>query len=146
MAGRNTVEVRRLLLAAIVLLAGAFVAGPSAQTGARRKPSARKPPVHKAQPPPPSLPCGDYIGFQVLLDRQGFSPGQIDGKPGVNFSHAVAAFQSSKNIQATGQPDCDTWNALGPGTAAPTIVEYTITEADVKGPFETKIPPKLAEQ
>jgi len=29
-----------------------------------------------------SLPCGTLLGFQVLLDRQGFSPGVIDGKQG----------------------------------------------------------------
>ena len=37
-----------------------------------------------------ALPCGDYISFQVLLDRQGFSSGQIDGRPGNNFTHALS--------------------------------------------------------
>jgi peptidoglycan hydrolase-like protein with peptidoglycan-binding domain len=46
------------------------------------------------------LPCGDLLGFQVLLDRQGFSPGEIDGKPGDNFLHALAAFQTSRTLAA----------------------------------------------
>ena len=41
-----------------------------------------------------ALPCGDYVSFQVLLDRQGFSSGQIDGKPGNNFNHALSAAQA----------------------------------------------------
>jgi lipoprotein-anchoring transpeptidase ErfK/SrfK len=92
-----------------------------------------------------ALPCGDWLGFQVLLDRQGFSPGQIDGKAGVNVGHALAAMQSANKLPSTGKPDCATWKALGAGGSDPTITTYTPTDADVKGPFE-KIPPTLEKQ
>jgi lipoprotein-anchoring transpeptidase ErfK/SrfK len=101
-------------------------------------------PVRRS-PPPVVLQCGDLVGFQVLLDRQGISPGQIDGRPGANFSHALTALQTAKKVQSSGQPDCETWKALGGDTAEPTVTTYTITEEDVKGPF-AKIPPKLADQ
>jgi peptidoglycan hydrolase-like protein with peptidoglycan-binding domain len=92
-----------------------------------------------------ALPCGDYMAFQVLLDRQGFSPGQIDGRPGANFTHALAAFRNAKKLTAAPQPDCDTWKALeGESTEATTT--YTITDTDVKGPFEESIPRNLVEQ
>jgi lipoprotein-anchoring transpeptidase ErfK/SrfK len=107
----------------------------------------QKRPVHPARrtPPPQALPCGDLVGFQVLLDRQGFSPGQIDGRPGANFSHALAALQTARTLQSNGEPDCDTWKALGGESAEPTVTSYTLTDEDVKGPFE-RIPPKLAQQ
>jgi len=106
-----------------------------------------KRPVHAVRrtPPSPSLRCGDLIGFQVLLDRQGFSPGQIDGRTGANLSHVLSAFQTAKKLPTTGKPDCDTWKALGADATEPTVTTYTLTDADVKGPFE-KIPPKLADQ
>ncbi len=109
--------------------------------------ASQKRPVRTARRTAPSaaLKCGDLVGFQVLLDRQGFSPGQIDGKRGANFTHALAALQSAKKLQSTGRPDCDTWKALGGDSADPTVTTYTITGADVKGPF-AKIPPKLADQ
>jgi lipoprotein-anchoring transpeptidase ErfK/SrfK len=109
----------------------------------KRRAPVRKPVAKSA--PAPVLPCGDFLGFQVLLDRQGFSPGQIDGKPGPNFAHALAALQSARKLPSTGQPDCETWKALGGDSAEPTVTTYTLTDADVKGPF-AKIPPKLAEQ
>ena len=99
----------------------------------------------KASAPAPALKCGDLVGFQVLLDRQGFSSGEIDGKQGANFSRALAAFQSARKL-ATGAPDCATWEALGGGGGEPTITTYKITEADLKGPFEPRIPPHLVDQ
>jgi lipoprotein-anchoring transpeptidase ErfK/SrfK len=95
--------------------------------------------------PAAALRCGDLVSFQVLLDRQGFSPGQIDGKVGANLSHTLLALQTAKNLPATGLADCETWKALGGGTGEPTITSYTLTDQDTKGPFE-KIPPRIADQ
>jgi lipoprotein-anchoring transpeptidase ErfK/SrfK len=107
---------------------------------------AHKPvPQHKQTPPPP-LPCGDYLGFQVLLDRQGFSVGEIDGKPGDNFTHAIIALQQARQLPLTTQPDCDTWHALGGDTAGATLTTYTVTADDLNGPFEKQIPADLVEQ
>lgn len=105
---------------------------------------AHRPPARTASAP--KLPCGDVVGFQVQLDRLGFSPGQIDGKIGANFSHALAAFQESKKLTSSGRPDCGTWKALGVDSTEPTITDYTLTDGDVKGPFEKRIPPKLVDQ
>lgn len=104
------------------------------------------PPRRHHRPPPTRLPCGDYLSFQVLLDRQGVSPGEIDGQPGDNFTHAIAAWQRARQLAPTGKPDCDTWRALGGDTMAPALVSYTIDDADVKGPFEEHIPAELMEQ
>ncbi len=126
----------------MIIVCGALHADLGAQTKKRRGP-ARRPAAKSAKAP--ALPCGDLVGFQVLLDRQGFSPGQIDGKTGANFSHALAAFQDTKKLSGAGKPDCETWKALGADTAEPTVTSYTLTAGDVNGPF-VKIPPKLADQ
>ena len=64
----------------------------------------------------------------------------------MNFTHALTAAQAARKLKATGKPDCDTWKALGGDKGEPTTVTYAITEADLKGPFEKNIPPKLDEQ
>jgi lipoprotein-anchoring transpeptidase ErfK/SrfK len=125
----------QLLVASVAVCATAATPPRTAQRGHR-----------PARPASRSLPCGDYLSFQVLLANQGFSPGQIDGKPGTNFTHAIAAMQAAHNVPMTGEPDCDTWRALGGDTAKKATTTYTITEADVKGPFEKRIPPKLVDQ
>ena len=93
-----------------------------------------------------ALPCGDLVAFQVLLDRQGFSPGEIDGQLGKNLTHALAALQAARHLPQTGQPDCATWKALNVNAAEPTITTYTLTEDDVNGPFAPTIPRELEQQ
>src|SRR2546426_11757772 len=91
-------------LSGVVVLALAALAAPG--QNARRHPPARQPSVAAVE-------CGDLVAFQVLLDRQGFSPGQIDGRPGSNFTRALVALQQTRKLTPTGQPGCDTWRALG---------------------------------
>lgn len=95
---------------------------------------------------PTALPCGDPYGFEVLLDQQSFSPGEIDGKLGTNVSHALAAVQAARGLQVTGEADCDTWRTLGGETSSATTVTYMIEDADVKGPFTKVIPRDLEKQ
>ena len=101
---------------------------------------------HRPAAKPASTPCGSPIAFQVLLDRQGFSPGEIDGTLGANLMHAIAALQAARKLHPTGQADCETWHALGGETAGAPTVAYTIAADDVKGPFEKVIPHDLDKQ
>jgi len=89
--------------------------------------------------------CGDVVSFQVLLDRQGFSQGQIDGRLGPNFSRALAAMQTARGLPVSRRADCATWHALAVDGPAPAITTYTVTSDDVKGPF-SRIPPGLEQQ
>ncbi|HZP46892.1 MAG TPA: L,D-transpeptidase family protein [Vicinamibacterales bacterium] len=107
---------------------------------------ARKPVPKSPRRTPPRLACGDYLAFQVLLDRAGFSPGEIDGKPGDNFTHAIVALQQSRQLPLTTQPDCDTWRALGGDQMQPAITSYRVTDQDMKGPFVKTIPGDLMAQ
>ena len=71
---------------------------------------------------------------QILLDRAHFSPGEIDGVSGSNTRRAISAFQSAHDLEASGELDAPTWQALDADNA-PALVEYTITATDAAGPF-----------
>lgn len=78
------------------------------------------------------------VRAQILLDRAKFSVGEIDGHMGTNALHAVRGFRAARGLPAGNSIDADTWKALKTDTGA-ALVEYTLTEDDVRGPF-VKVP------
>src|SRR5215831_872633 len=53
---------------------------------------------------------------------------------------AILAFQRSRGLAVSGKLDQATWNKLCESASAPILMAYTITNDDVRGPFERKIP------
>lgn len=82
---------------------------------------------------------------QILLERANFSPGEIDGSYGTSTRQAIAAFQATRGIEASGRVDAATWDELNAGNMATALVEYTVTEADVAGPF-VEVPDEVEEK
>ncbi len=83
------------------------------------------------------------VKAEVLLDRLHFSPGVIDGTGGDNFRKALAAFEVSQQLGGNGKLNEAVWDQLTSRSQDPAVVEYAITDADVKGPFVPNIPPKM---
>jgi lipoprotein-anchoring transpeptidase ErfK/SrfK len=97
--------------------------------------------VNKAEFTKPSQKDSRAINVkaQVLLDRQSFSPGAIDGRRSDNFANALRAFQQQNGLNMSGELDAATWKKLSE-SSDPALIEYTISAADTKGPFAAEIP------
>jgi len=111
---------RRLIvcLTCAVAIAGSPL---NAQKKAAHKPVAAKP---------------DMLPTQVLLDRAGFSTGEIDGAGGPNTQRAIAAFEAAKKTKIA--------DALAAGE--PATVSYTITAEDEAEPKTPNIPEDMMEK
>jgi lipoprotein-anchoring transpeptidase ErfK/SrfK len=94
----------------------------STTTGAEQRSS-------KPSPTPAVRP--DMLAVQVLLDRAGFSPGEIDGYGGTNTQGAIDAYE-----RETGAAVAD----RAASAAEPPTIRYTITAEDAAAPLVTSIP------
>lgn len=86
----------------------------------------------------------DVTHAEVLLERAHFSPGEIDGVFGSNVAKAVAGFQRSRGLPDSGELDEATWAELE-RDSTPTLIDYTITDADAAGPY-IEIPTDMIEK
>jgi lipoprotein-anchoring transpeptidase ErfK/SrfK len=76
-----------------------------------------------------------------------FSPGELDGKAGTNFGRAIAAYQESRGLTASGKVDDATLDRLRQDfRGQPPVVSYTISDADIAGPFQPDIPKDIEAQ
>lgn len=80
------------------------------------------------------------IKVEVLLDRARFSPGVIDGRPGGNVTHALAAFEAAHGLAGRGALDGEVIDALTKADGGPVTQDYVITADDEKGPFLGVVP------
>ena len=96
----------------------------------------------------PSLKLGareDVAALQILLDRRGASPGVIDGRFGSNVDKAIVSYRSitSENLKSTDAAGIK--KALAASGGDP-FINYTLTAADVAGPFVASIPEDYGEK
>ncbi|OTG65440.1 L,D-transpeptidase family protein [Acinetobacter silvestris] len=88
-----------------------------------------------------------YARAHVMLNNAHASPGAIDGSSGMNTLKAIASFQQMNGLKTTGVLTKETWDTLlAKQGNKPAFVEYTITEADLQGPYAASIPHDYALQ
>jgi lipoprotein-anchoring transpeptidase ErfK/SrfK len=79
----------------------------------------------------------DMLPAQVLLDRAGYSPGEIDGAGGPNTDRAISAFERDRKTTMA--------DAIAAATD-PATTSYTVTAEDAAYAFTTRIPEDMMEK
>ncbi len=85
----------------------------------------------------------EITALQVFLDREGFSPGVIDGKTGSNVTKAIEAWQQATGETLDPNNTEDILERLRLNGGLP-FTTYTITSADAAGPYVASIPEDYA--
>lgn len=98
---------------------------------AQKRAPAKKQARHTQARKPVAVVNEQALQTQVMLDRAGYSPGQIDGRMGTSTKRALEAF---------------TKNGGTPDTAAAPLVTYKITDEDAAGPFTPDLPADMMEK
>ena len=87
-----------------------------------------------AADPAAARPEAGLVRLQILLDRSRFSPGVIDGLRGENTRQAVAAFRKAEGLEGDAIDDV-LIQRLVAADGGPAMTTYTLTAADLAGPF-----------
>jgi lipoprotein-anchoring transpeptidase ErfK/SrfK len=115
-----------------VLVCSAFVGSLlcNPASAEQRRPAKRP---AKAAAPKPAQPVVDQAALrtQVMLDRAGYSPGEIDGRMGTSTKRALDAFTKNGGVA---------------DTAVVPLVAYRVTAEDAAGPFTPDIPEDMMEK
>ncbi|MEO6718347.1 MAG: L,D-transpeptidase family protein [Novosphingobium sp.] len=82
---------------------------------------------------------------QVVLDRLGFTPGVVDGKPGLSTRNALLGFQEANGLPLSGELDAATQQALARWSNIPATRVVTIPADFAAGPF-VALPKDAAQQ
>ncbi|CAN7436509.1 L,D-transpeptidase family protein [Pararhizobium sp. LjRoot238] len=85
----------------------------------------------------------EITALQVFLDREGFSPGVIDGRSGSNVTKAIEAWQQATGETLDPNNTDDIMERLRFSGGLP-ITSYTITAVDAAGPYVASIPEDYA--
>ena len=99
-----------------------------------------------ATAPADTPPDAGLLRVQILLDRAGFSPGEIDGLAGENTRLAIAEYRKARKTGSGDAADASVLQALTAADTAPVTAEYQLTQADVSGPFSPPPGADLAAQ
>lgn len=99
-----------------------------------------------AQSLPNRVQVSTIVKLQILLDRAGFSSGEIDGTAGTNVLKAISTFQDARGLPPAGRSDEATLQALASEELSEPLVSYEISDKDAAGPFAEKIPEDVMEQ
>lgn len=83
--------------------------------------------------------------LQVVLDRAGFSPGVIDGRWGSNVARAAHSWKQAKKNRGN-LANAKTLQQLVQNSGGAVFKRYTITRADLGGPFVAAIPVDYAQK